>query len=123
MDGLTRSGTEVIGQVSNPDWLLLYEKDGMPPVTSEEKVFVLGQVNSPGEIMWPDDRTLTLTEAIAHVEGIARLGDPLAVQIRRQTAAGETSVQTVDFNSIVLGDAPDIDLQPGDVVWVPERII
>lgn len=86
-------------------------------------VTVLGAVNSPGSVSLPQGRELTLTEAIAVVRGIARLGDPNAVVIGRQSADGETKTMTVNFSSIASGDAPDITLEGGDTIFVPERII
>ena len=44
---------------------------------------VLGSVNSPGVVEIPPDRDLTLTEAIAGVNGISRLGNPKSLKIKR----------------------------------------
>jgi quercetin dioxygenase-like cupin family protein len=44
------------------------------------------------------------------------------VQVHHHSPWGQVSTKTVDLDAILDGrDDLDIELQPGDVVWVPER--
>ena len=91
---------------------------------SPKIIHILGSVNSPGVVEIPPDRDLSLTEAIAGVRGISRLGNPKSVTIKRVEADGRARQMEVNFSRIVSDpNVKDIILQEGDTVWVPERII
>ena len=91
---------------------------------SPKIIHILGSVNSPGVVEIPPDRNLTLTEAIADVRGVSRLGNPKSVTIKRVDADGRARQMEVNFSRIVSDpNVKDIVLQEGDTVWVPERII
>ena len=91
---------------------------------SSKVVRVLGSVNRPGVVQIPPDRNLTLTEAIAGVNGISRLGNQRKVIIKRVNEGGSATQMEVDFSKIVTDpDMQDIVLDEGDTIWVPERII
>lgn len=91
---------------------------------SPKVIHILGSVNSPGVVEIPPDRVLTLTEAIAGVRGVSRLGNPKSVTIKRVDADGMARQMEVNFTRIVTDpNVKDIILQEGDTVWVPERII
>lgn len=91
---------------------------------SPKVVRILGSVNRPGVVQIPPDRSLTLTEAIAGVNGISRLGNPKSVTIKRVDESGRATQMEVNFSKIVTDpDMQDIILEEGDTIWVPERII
>ena len=91
---------------------------------SPKIVHVLGQVNVPGVVEIPPDRDLTLTEAIAAVRGVSRLGNPKSITIKRVDGEGRASQMEVNFNRIVTDpNTKDIPLKEGDTIWIPERII
>jgi polysaccharide export outer membrane protein len=91
---------------------------------SPKIIHILGSVNSPGVVEIPPDRDLSLTEAIAGVRGISRLGNPKSVTIKRVEADGRARQMEVNFSRIVSDpNVKDVILQEGDTVWVPERII
>lgn len=91
---------------------------------SEKVVHILGSVNSPGVIPIPPDRDLTLTEAIAGVRGVSRLGNPKSITIKRVDDSGRARQMEVNFSRIVTDpNVKDVILQEGDTIWVPERLI
>ena len=91
---------------------------------SPKIIHILGSVNSPGVVEIPPDRNLSLTEAIAGVRGVSRLGNPKSITIKRVDADGRARQMEVNFSRIVSDpNVKDIVLQEGDTVWVPERII
>jgi polysaccharide export outer membrane protein len=110
----------------------LYDKDYLvdPQVSvlvisfSPKVVRILGSVNSPGVVEIPPDRDLMLTEAIAAVSGISRLGNPKSLKIKRSGDTDDFEQMSVNFSKILTDpDAKDIVLKEGDTVWVPERIL
>lgn len=114
----------LITNLYNRDYLVDPQISLLVVSFSPKVVRVLGSVNSPGVVQIPPDRDLTLTEAIAEVNGISRLGNPKSVTIKRVGEDGGSRQMEVNFSRIVTDpDMKDVILHEGDTIWVPERII
>lgn len=114
----------LITELYNRDYLVDPQVSVLVTDFSPKIVHVLGQVNNPGVVQIPPDRELTLTEAIAAVRGVTRLGNPKSITIKRVEDDGRARQMEVNFNRIVTDpDVKDISLEEGDTVFVPERII
>jgi polysaccharide export outer membrane protein len=85
-----------------------------------DEVRVLGQVNRPGSFFPRAGKPLTLLGAISRAEGFTRLAKPSATVWIRKAAGGVRTV-SVDVDGILAGAGGDPVLEPGDVVFVPER--
>jgi polysaccharide biosynthesis/export protein len=87
------------------------------------KVFVLGEVNTPGVVSIIDK--MGLVEAIARAGGFTRGGYMKGVIVVTRGSDGQATMQTANFKEM-FHDAKmsaDIPLQPGDIVFVPRRAI
>lgn len=114
----------LITDLYNRDYLVDPQVSLLVVDFSPKVVRILGSVNRPGVVQIPPDRDLTLTEAIAGVNGISRLGNPKSVTIKRVNEDGRARQMEVNFSKIVTDpDMQDVILQEGDTIWVPERII
>lgn len=114
----------LITDLYNRDFLVDPQVSLLVVQFSPKIVHVLGSVNNPGQVAIPPDRDLTLTEAIAGVRGLSRLGNPKSITIKRIDADGRARQMEVNFSRIVQdANAKDVILQEGDTIWVPERII
>jgi polysaccharide export outer membrane protein len=85
--------------------------------------YVLGQVNKPGNVEVPNDARLTVSMAVSHAGSYTKFAATGRVQLLRRTIEGEVKKFIIDLDA-VLGDGKldqDLQLLPGDVVWVPER--
>ncbi|MBN9692084.1 MAG: SLBB domain-containing protein [Verrucomicrobia bacterium] len=86
------------------------------PSSLSTEVFVLGAVMQPRAVAFKDQ--VTLVSAIANARGLAP--DARAGQIAVIRGSLTTpSIALVNFQDIVTGRAPDIRLQPRDIVYVP----
>jgi polysaccharide export outer membrane protein len=83
------------------------------------KVYVLGDVGQPGVVTIYD--RLTLVEALARCGGVSRRGNTREVAVMRRHADGQPDMQVVDIKDMMKTGrlAADVDLGPGDVVFVP----
>lgn len=83
--------------------------------------YVLGQVHRPGPIDLPHNTKLTVSMAVAHAGSYTKFASTGSLQILRHAPTGVRTL-LVSLDDILDG-RPDLDLeiQPGDVVWVPER--
>ena len=94
-------------------------------VTDFQKPFftVSGQVGKPGQY---DLRTdLHVSEAVAVAGGITTTTGKSQVFLFRRASKGWLSVQEVDLKKVVHGKdlSQDALLQPGDMLYVPEKFI
>lgn len=87
-------------------------------INTNQKVYVLGKVNKPGEVPLPGP--LTVIQALALAGGLAPFADEDDIKILRR--AGERTVSfEFDYGSVSKGEDLDqnIQLLNGDVVLVP----
>lgn len=109
----------------------LYDKDYLvnPQVTvtvqkyAERSVNVFGSVKEAGRILFPPERGLTLLDAISGAKGHDRLASLKAVKLTRKLPNGDTVTETIDVDAIIKDGRKDIPLQPGDQIYIPERIL
>lgn len=92
-------------------------------------VTVDGQVKSPGPIPLPTESTLTVYQAIIRAGGFTDLARGSAVTVTRILPDGTKKVFTVDVDSLIKGKGRTREhddtllLEPGDIIYVPERLI
>ena len=109
----------------------LYEKDYLVNANvnifiseySPQRVYVIGQVNRPGEVIFPPEETMTLSKAIAGAAGTTRLANTRSIIIKRLLPNGEVKVFDVDFRAIMNNEkAKDFPIYEGDTIEVPEAM-
>jgi polysaccharide biosynthesis/export protein len=100
------------------------------PSALDQEIYVLGAVRTPRIVPYAEQ--MSLVSALAGGSGPARLnwftgqdGGPFMpdaywshIAIVRGSLA-ESQLMVVDFNAIVSGKAPDVALEPGDIIYVP----
>ena len=86
------------------------------------QVSVIGEVNTPGKFDMPQERDLTLLDAIAMAEGFTKDALLNKVKVIRTSGTGGTDTMVVDVKAIINKKNEDnnIVLQPDDIVVVPE---
>ncbi len=90
------------------------------PVDKVIQIFVFGCVKNPGAQSYRLSDKVTLLQAIAKAGGFAEGAKKKAVLIKRKNKDGEEINIKVNLKDIIKGKKPDIELQKGDVVYVPE---
>jgi polysaccharide export outer membrane protein len=91
---------------------------------TQRSLNVLGAVGSPGSVMIPPERELTLVDAIAHAGGFSRLANRTHVSLTRTLASGEIQHFTINVDELIEGKpAHQWVVQDGDVVFVPESVL
>jgi protein involved in polysaccharide export with SLBB domain len=87
----------------------------LPSALSQE-VYILGAVEQPKAVGFMDQ--VTVVSAIADAKGPLPTAWTQRILIVRGSLA-EPEVATVNLSEILAGKAPDIALEPRDIVWVP----
>jgi polysaccharide export outer membrane protein len=93
------------------------------------EVSVLGAVRTPGIVVFPRDVTsLDIIEVITRVGGFLPISKTDAVTITRRSPDGRETVTVVDLRDSITGrrqagrDRDNLEIFPGDRIWVPERL-
>jgi polysaccharide export outer membrane protein len=90
-------------------------------VPSAETVYVIGTVTKPGAIVLNDRRSLSVLQALALAEGLARTAKPEKSKILRTMPGAPERVEiAVDLKRILAGKAADVSLEANDVLFVPD---
>lgn len=93
------------------------------------EVSIQGQIRNAGRYTLPIESTLTVVELVTKAGGITDIGKGSAVTVTRVLPDGTKKVFTVDVDSVIKGrkntknDDSALLLQPGDIVYVPEKLI
>ena len=86
---------------------------------SSKKVYVLGQVRTPGTFLYEEG--MNVIQAITLAGGFGDLAAQNNTIVTRIRDGQERRLQ-VAVEDIGRGEAPNVALQPGDIVYVPETL-
>lgn len=84
------------------------------------RVYVTGNVKTPGIVQLPNDEDLTAFSAILRSGGFARFAKKKGVFVLRNGGNGEKFRIPVNIKSVQSGKQPDVVLQSNDIIVVPE---
>ncbi len=93
------------------------------------EVSIQGQIRNPGRYTLPIESTFTVVELVTKAGGITDIGKGTAVSVTRVLPDGSKKVFTIDVDNVIKGrkdqknDDNTLLLLPGDIVYVPERLI
>lgn len=114
--GMSKSAVENhIASLIYPRYLT--ERPGVEVRFQNFRVYILGEVKSPGEIKATNGR-LNLLEAIAMAGDLTIQGRRDNVMIVRTNSDGSRSIQTVNMNDKNMILSPSFNLQQNDIIYV-----
>jgi polysaccharide export outer membrane protein len=91
---------------------------------AKRSVNVIGQVNQPGAVLFPQEQGLTLLDAISRAGGFTRLANRNQVKLTRTNADGKAETFIIDVDDLIKGKSSSSwPLLVNDIVFVPERIL
>jgi len=94
---------------------------------SKKEISVFGQVGKQGKVLLPDESTtVTIVEAIAEAGGLTRIAKGDSVRVTRRDASGGEQTFTINVERLIQGQTKANEMfyvLPGDVIFVPERLI
>lgn len=86
------------------------------PSALSKEVYIVGEVKTPSLFAFRDDLPMSKTLALA--EGFTPDADLSRIHIVRGSLSNPTLIVT-DFNKVLAGQEQDVQLEPGDLVYVP----
>lgn len=118
-----REVQELVRELYDRDFLVNPQVNVFVLDYAKRSVNVIGSVNSPGVVMFPQEQGMNLLDAISRVGGFSRLADRRRVKLTRQVD-GKTSTFVINVDDLIQGNAAEQwALVQDDVIFVPERIL
>lgn len=119
-----RQVEEVIRDLYDRDYLVNPQVNVIVLEYAKRTVNVLGSVNTPGAVLFPQEETLTLLDAISRAGGFNRLADRKRIKLSRTTADGKTETNIINADELIQsGNTQSWMLIRDDVIFVPERVL
>jgi len=93
------------------------------------EISVQGQVKIPQRVVLPAEATMTVLEAVTKCGGFTDTAKGTEVRVTRIGPDGKVKVVIVDVDSLIKGknkarsEDDSLLLLPGDIIYVPERLI
>ena len=90
------------------------------PSGLSHEVYIIGEVNTPALFAFREDMPLSRT--LAQAEGFTQDADLSRIHVIRGSLTNPTLIVS-DFKKVIAGEAQDVRLEPGDIVYVPPKLL
>ena len=111
-----------IMQATNPEENILIKPNDVISVPQADIVYVIGEVKKAGGFTLTERSTITGLQALAMAEGMTPGAAPHKAMIIRQPPAGNRVEIPANLKEILDGKAPDVVLQPDDILFIPTNV-
>ena len=119
-----RQAEEMIRDRYDRDYLVNPQVNVIVLEYAKRTVNVMGSVNSPGAVLFPQEEDLSLLDAISRAGGFNRLADRKRVKLSRTLPDGRTESTEINADDLIKsGNTKSYILQRDDVIFVPERLL
>ncbi len=119
-----RQAEELVTALYNKDFLVSPQVTLVVTQYAKRTVDVQGQVGSPGAIEFPQEKGLSLLQAITRAGGFTRLADKKRLMLTRRSPDGTAKTFIINATEIIDGTSQESwELLKDDSIFVPERII
>lgn len=85
-------------------------------------VYVLGNVGRPGGYVMEENETMSLTQAIALAGGWNKMAALSSARILRADGGATRQQITANIKKIMENKAPDVQLRPDDILYIPNSM-
>jgi polysaccharide export outer membrane protein len=108
-------------EAGNPTNNILLQGGDIVSVPHAGIVYVLGAVGKPGGFVVSNDRTqLSTLKVLSLAGGMTRTAKSDHAVIIRKDSQGQQHEVAVDLNKVLKRQTEDVQLQPSDILYVPE---
>ena len=119
-----RQAEDLIRELYARDYLVNPQINVVVIEYAKRSVNVIGQVNQPGAVLFPQEQGLTLLDAVSRAGGFSRLANRSQVKLTRTNADGKSDTYVIDADDLIKGRSSNIwPLLVNDIIFVPERIL
>jgi polysaccharide export outer membrane protein len=91
-------------------------------VPRAEMVYVIGEVQRAGGFVLTDGKAISLLQALSLAGGLDKVAQPRHASLLRPSPESTKRTEIpVDLTKIIAGNAPDVPMLPGDILFVPNN--
>jgi polysaccharide biosynthesis/export protein len=118
-----RQAEELIRKLYDADYLVNPQVNVTVLEYAPRSVEVVGAVNTPGVVYFPKEEGMSLLGAINRAGSFNRLANRKKVTLKRKFPDGMRT-EEIDMDALIRTESAETwPVQPGDVIYVPEKII
>lgn len=119
-----RQAEELIRELYDRDYLVNPQVNVVVVEYAKRTVNVIGQVNQPGAVLFPQEQGLTLLDAISRAGGFTRLANRREIKLTRTNADGKSDTYIINADDLIKGNSSNSwPLLVNDIIFVTERIL
>ena len=109
-------------EAQNPADNILVRPHDVITVPTAETVYVIGDVGKPGAIVLKERESISVMQALAMAEGLARTAKPSDAKILRTPPGSSQRIELpVNLKAVLAGRAEDVSLRANDILFVPDN--
>jgi polysaccharide biosynthesis/export protein len=105
-----------------PEGNILIKPHDVITVNRARMVYVLGNVTRPGGYVMSENETMSVTQAVALAGGWDKSAALSAARILRSDGGAQREQIPLNVKKIMENKAPDLQLKPDDIVYVPNSL-
>ena len=110
---------KAILEATNPEENIVIRPNDVITVPRAEMVYVIGQVQRAGGFVLNERENISALKALSLAGGLDKSSSPRNARILRGAGGANRMEISLDMKKILEGKAPDVPLQPEDILFVP----
>ena len=103
----------------DPEGNIVMKPHDVVTVPRARMIYVLGNVTKPGGFVLSDDESMSVTKAIALAGGWDKTAALSSARVLRASGGAEREQIPANVKKIMKNQAPDLQLRPDDILYIP----
>jgi polysaccharide biosynthesis/export protein len=103
----------------DPQGNILMKPHDVVTIPRARLIYVLGNVTKPGGFVLTDNESMSITKAIALAGGWDKTASLTSARVLRASGGAEREQIPANVKKIMENKAPDIELRPDDILYIP----
>jgi polysaccharide biosynthesis/export protein len=103
----------------DPQGNILMKPHDVVTIPRARLIYVLGNVTKPGGFVLTDNESMSITKAIALAGGWDKTAALTSARVLRASGGAEREQIPANVKKIMQNKAPDIELRPDDILYIP----
>jgi polysaccharide export outer membrane protein len=103
----------------DPQGNILMKPHDVVTIPRARLIYVLGNVTKPGGFVLTDNESMSITKAIALAGGWDKTASLTGARVLRASGGAEREQIPANVKKIMENKAPDIELRPDDILYIP----
>ena len=103
----------------DPEGNIVMKPHDVVTIPRARMIYVLGNVTKPGGFVLTDNESMSITKAIALAGGWDKTASLSSARVLRASGGAEREQIPANVKKIMKNKAPDVELRPDDILYIP----